>query len=282
MNLKPVLVLLISCFCFSSFGQMHKDCDDALQLCGDSPFTIEVFEGTGDSDDGVTSTCLIMEFSSTWIAINPITGGDLVFEITPAEDLNDLDFAVYQLTNGDCETKEIIRCMASGETAGAPVSSNEPCQGSTGLAFGETDTEELPGCSDGDNNFLAPLQVQPGDQYILLINDFSSNLNSFTLSFGGSAELDCITLTSNENISNIDQAPLFTVNQNNDQLSIKTQEFTGSGTLILYAIDGSKVYEKIVFAHELIHLDFPFPIGSYFATLRTQHGAQSEKILFLK
>ena len=67
--------------------------------------------------------------------------------------------------------------------------------GSTGLAPGNTDAEELPGCLSGNNNYLAPIEAFAGAEYIMLINEFSQSGLGYTLTFTGSAELNCTTGT---------------------------------------------------------------------------------------
>jgi len=47
-------------------------------------------------------------------------------------------------------------------------------------------------CSDGSNNFLRPLDVLAGDQFLLFVNNFSQTGNGFELTFGGTAEINCV------------------------------------------------------------------------------------------
>jgi len=75
--------------------------------------------------------------------------------------------------------------MAAGEFAAFFPS---PCLGVTGLAIGETDISEPPGCSENQSNFVAPLQLVEGTAYTMVVNNFSDFGNGFNVSFGGDAE----------------------------------------------------------------------------------------------
>jgi len=64
-----------------------------------------------------------------------------------------------------------------------------PCSGPTGLRVGETDISEPSGCDDPtQNSFLAPIQMEAGKAYALMINNFTSTGNGFSLEFGGTGE----------------------------------------------------------------------------------------------
>ena len=81
--------------------------------------------------------------------------------------------------------------MAAGESVGQPLDSSIVCLGSTGLANGETDVTEQPGCGNGNNNFLAPLDCLVGEEYVLMVNNFSQSNSGFTLTWGGNAAFNC-------------------------------------------------------------------------------------------
>ena len=178
---------------FSPIRSPESDCNSAVVLCDKSSFFIENLQGVGDLPNEVENTCIAQEFASAWYTWTARNSGSLTFTITPNnvnDPEEDLDFALYRLPDGlsDCANKELIRCMASGETAGNTNSQNEPCFGATGLRTGETDTEEFAGCNPGDNNFLAPLQMVEGESYALVVNNFSASGFGFNIEFGGTGE----------------------------------------------------------------------------------------------
>ncbi|MEM6965255.1 MAG: gliding motility-associated C-terminal domain-containing protein [Bacteroidota bacterium] len=72
--------------------------------------------------------------------------------------------------------------MASGD-----FSFPSPCMGPTGLADGSTDTFEESGCNQPypQDNFLAPIDMESGKSYALMVNNFTSTGNGFEITFGG-------------------------------------------------------------------------------------------------
>lgn len=180
------VLLFLSCIAPAN-AQTHADCDDPMLLTDMNPVTIDSTFGEGNADD-LLGTCLAQEFSSTWFSWQIEQPGTLTFVLTPQDSFQDLDFAVFRFNdNLLCQEKILKRCCAAGENVGAPASESAPCLGPTGLNLTETDIEEQPGCSNGNNNFLKFLQCQAGENYALVVNDFSSSGQGFTLEWGGTA-----------------------------------------------------------------------------------------------
>lgn len=183
--------------CIEEFNPVvlpESDCGTAVVLCDKSTFFVENLNSTGrDNNELEEGNCVNAEFASAWYSWTAETAGTLTFVLTPTspDPTEDLDFAIYRLPNGvnDCSNKELLRCMASGETQGNPPSANAPCLGSTGLRVGSTDITEVGGCSLGDDNFLAPLDMIAGETYVLIVNNFSQTTTGsnfgFTIEFGG-------------------------------------------------------------------------------------------------
>ena len=259
-------------------AQENKDCSDPLILCGESPFSIEVSQGVGIEDVIVSGSCVQQEFNSIWIELNIESSGDIIFDMFPHDEIADLDFIVIKKENDDCNNNEVIRCMASGETVGG--GNNEQCGASTGLQYGEVDTEEQPGCSGDDNNFLAPLEVLEGEQYLLLINNFS-NTSGFDLNFGGTGKIGCITT----NTSELEPKPNFSIVSSNivtDELHIQTGQHFEKGRLYLLDMNGKVIYQKKIQREELVEIKDLKISGTYIVImLETEKGVTSDKVLFI-
>ena len=178
----------------------QSDCPQASILCDKSSFVVEKVSGAGSIvselndatcfDNG--SSAVNNESNSTWFVWTCSVAGSLTFALTPNNGPDDLDFVLYELPNGitngtiNSAGKQVVRCMASGETANM---NSAPCLGPTGLMVGDPDTSEDAGCSDnGDNAWLAPLQMEVGKTYALCVNNFSLSGNGFGVEFGGSGE----------------------------------------------------------------------------------------------
>ena len=173
---------------FNAVAEPSGDCPTGVILCDKSTFTVENLVGVGnDNNEFDQSICIQSEFASGWYKWTCEDAGTLEFTITPTNPSDDIDFALFELPGGldDCENKEKIRCEAAGENVGQPFADWQVCTGPTGLMAGETDTDEFPGCNDGNNNFVAPIDMQAGVSYALIVNNFSNTGSGFTIEFGG-------------------------------------------------------------------------------------------------
>jgi len=183
-------------FCMTSYvptATPQSDCPEAVVLCDKTGFIIENLDSTGIIDDEFTGACVDasgvtgQENASVWYTWTCENPGTLEFTLTPNNpnsNQEDIDFVVYELPGGlnDCSGRIALRCMFSGETANQ---NSSPCFGPTGLMAGDTDITELPGCQPGDNNFAAPIDMEAGSHYGVLINNFSQSGFGFGIEFGG-------------------------------------------------------------------------------------------------
>ena len=173
-----ILVVLLG-ISFLGYSQEPNDCIDATAICGDIDFA---FTPTGPgSDDFLTNpnpSCLPtdpVESQSVWLQLTVDSGGTLEFSLIPNNGTDDYDWAVYNMSSATCNSLGTpSRCSSTMFLAGTG--------GATGLGNGATDTSEGPGTGDG---FLAPINTNPGDVYLLFINNWSSSTSGFDLSFGG-------------------------------------------------------------------------------------------------
>ena len=177
--------------CINTFAPIkapEADCRDGVILCDKEEIFVEDLVGIGTVTNEVdTKSCIEAEFASVWYKWTCKDAGNLTFTIIPNNKQDDIDFALYKLPGGldDCNTKQLIRCMASGETIGADPTLNSPCFGPTGLNTTATDMVEDPGCQPGDDNFLDDIIMVPGESFVLLINNFSQSGFGFSIKFGG-------------------------------------------------------------------------------------------------
>ncbi len=178
---------------FNAIPDPSSDCNTGVILCDKSPFTVERVFGVGQVPNelgGVscaTVACPLEESGSAWYKWTCDEAGSLTFTLTPLNPVDDLDFVVYELPNGleNCDGKIDLRCMASGEVVGAPFAEWEPCTGPTGLQIGDPDVGESCGCTPGDNNFVAQVEMVAGRSYALVVNNFSQSGSGFSVEFGG-------------------------------------------------------------------------------------------------
>ena len=160
---------------------LQSDCKGAVQICDDGPVTFTP-GGSGTDDFAPAENqkgCLLEgEHQSAWyyFEMQPTAPPNqlLTFTLTPDNNL-DLDFAVFGPNLSCDELGFPLRCSwADANCQACPL---------TGLGMDATDVSEG---TDGDG-FLAPLLVQPGQGFYLLIDLDSEDATGFLLEWGGSA-----------------------------------------------------------------------------------------------
>jgi hypothetical protein len=198
---KALSLLLLICLTgFTTLSaQKYADCNKARDICDKKTLRFDRVEGAGADDEEANLINCFMngdnagqaEENCAWIKFEIEEGGSLAFTITPLNESDDIDFVVFKLpASGDCNSKQIVRCMASG--AQPFELGQSKCLGQTGLRSGETDSSEDAGCGDpGDNTWLAPLKTVKGEKYAILISNVTQAGPGFKVSFSGSAKLPC-------------------------------------------------------------------------------------------
>ena len=212
--------------CLTSFDEVPdpvSDCEPGVLLCDKAPFIVPFLEDSGNVPNEITmdgapcdEECGFIEEQSAWYKWICDEPGTLTFTLTPLNPVDDLDFWVFELPNGvdDCTDKMPVRCMTSGATGtnGMPDPPSEwiRCHGPTGLSSTEGDDHEDCGCTGPDNNFIAPLQMEAGKAYALIVMNFSNTDDGFSIEFGGTGtflgpEIDFIIDPEIDNQCDIDQ-----------------------------------------------------------------------------
>lgn len=179
--------------CVNNFNQAQTpsgDCGSAVVLCDKDPFTVDFVVGEGSNPNEIFDEgcgCGIVEDNSSWYKWTCEVSGTLTFTLNPLNPADDLDFVIFELPNGvnNCSEKTPLRCMASGENVGAPLSEWQRCTGPTGLALNDGDNSESCGCQAGNNNFAQAIDMEAGKSYALVINNFSGSGDGFSIQFGG-------------------------------------------------------------------------------------------------
>ncbi|WP_176723293.1 SprB repeat-containing protein [Roseivirga misakiensis] len=158
-------------------GQDPNDCSNALTVCGNTNLSFNS-AGPGNDDfaplDNPQPGCGVQENQSLWLRVPIATNGTLGFNITPNNN-DDFDFAVFG-PNVDCGALgDAIRCSFASTANGFE----------TGLNSTATDNSE----DGGGDGFVAELQVQAGDVYTILIDNFSNSNRGFDLVWTGTAQI---------------------------------------------------------------------------------------------
>jgi gliding motility-associated-like protein len=180
--------------CLNNYNSLivaGQDCATATFICTQQSFSQVIAAGSGNNPDEARGTCLslpgeVSESNSVWYKWQASNDGTLVFTITPKKTTDDIDFVLYDLgTTGDCSqvtAANAIRCSA-GHGVDNRTCPSEPLYYKVGLDFAATDLTEATGCGSGQDGKLRFLTMQQGHYYALLINNFSSQNNTFTIDF---------------------------------------------------------------------------------------------------
>jgi len=179
--------------CVNNYNPILKagqDFNTASILCAKDAFTQFDVTGAGLNNRESAGTCLdpvpgngSIESNTAWYKWTASNNGTLTFTITPTVRLNDIDWVLYDLgTSGSAanvNAANAIRC-ASGRGIDCT-----PFYNQTGLNLTSTDLTEMPNCVPGQDGFVKYVDMIQGHTYGLLINNFDSGNNGFTISFGG-------------------------------------------------------------------------------------------------
>ena len=188
---KSIVFAILSLIAVKSVAQVSSDCVDAIPICNNTPVNGGA-NGYGDDDfSGVTSSgCLertttgSIESNSAWYRFRTGATGQLGINI--GHDPNeDWDFALYLADN----------CSNLGTPVRCNFFDNSDTTSYTG--FGEDPTGDV-----ANVQYDSWLQVEPGQDYYLFVNNFSNQNSGFSLQFSGEIfqtnptnALDCSIIT---------------------------------------------------------------------------------------
>ena len=176
---------LIGCIVFTflfattSYAQQPNDCVNAVTVCGNSSFSLDV-SGVGTQELTGSNTCASQENNSIWLEVSIANSGTLAFTLTPGStDISeDYDFFIFG-PNATCgNLGQAIRCSTTN-----PAAANQG-NNLTGLNATDPDPDEGPG-ADGDS-FVSAIDVLAGQSYFIVIDRPIGN-SPFSLEWTGTA-----------------------------------------------------------------------------------------------
>ncbi len=167
----------------------YQSCSDAYIICSNRTITVQTL-ASNPNPATVKASCHDLAFPqdhSRWFKCKIKKAGMLSFTILPLNNLDDIDFIVYQLEEDklDCKIDKELRCVASGDNLGNP-SDPLKCTGATGLAPNVKASAMRSGCSNSNGTYASSIPVFEGQTFALLVNNFKSE-NGFILEFTGDA-----------------------------------------------------------------------------------------------
>jgi len=186
---KALLIFLIFC---SHIFYAQSDCISAISICGNSDISYTP-SGPGNVLEGIgANSCLNdidNEHFSVWYSFTAATSGTLAFVINPNIDTDDYDFAVYGPTTNGCTSLNNnnvfvtpLRCNYNGTGSS---------QGNTGLllTIPPPPPPNTNGSAGNQAEWSPHMVVQAGETYYLVVDNFRSSPDGFSLTWTGTASL---------------------------------------------------------------------------------------------
>ncbi|MBQ4820260.1 hypothetical protein [Aquimarina sp. MMG016] len=210
---KTIHFFLLSLIIFyTGYSQNEPtDCINTIIICGNTNLELNS-NGTGINDFALPGNnapdCGFVESQSLWIRVNIVQSGTLAFTITPESNSpnEDYDFAVYGPNVTCTNLGSSIRCSSTNPpAAGVPTP--------TGLNDTEVDLSEGPGALG--NGFVRAIDAIAGEEYYILIDNFSQN-GGFDLQFTGTALLPDSPTNNTDPTVNLDITECDIVGDRND------------------------------------------------------------------
>ena len=183
MKLRTIATLGVACSLQSFAQTTTSDCNGAIQLCGGVYTEDTAPLGTGNVYEFTGICNQSLESASIWYTFTVQDAGDLSFILDPANDADDYDWGLFNITNGGCAginaqdgTSPEVNCNSYGTLSGV--------NGPTGIstANGGTGTTNGPGDLNGPP-FNANLGVQVGEVYALVVMNWSGSPDGYTIDF---------------------------------------------------------------------------------------------------
>jgi hypothetical protein len=169
----------------------QTDCFNAIAICDTGSYAGNA-DGSGIQELGCSSPsgndggCLLNgENNSAWYTFEARTDGTVTFDITPATNKDDYDFAIWGPDPSSCTS------------LGSPLRCNFALnKGPTGLNSTATWDEEDGGCVSGpgctNTGYSEEITVVTGEVYYLLVDGFATAIDpNYSIIFGGTADIYC-------------------------------------------------------------------------------------------
>lgn len=175
---RPGWSASLSCVpCAAAQPAGNSDCSAATVVCSNTAIN-DISNGPGtDATEGCVD-CVTGENYSNWYTFLIQTTGTLELTIAPNSGTADFDFAIYGPASSCATMGAPIRCSYAAGT------------GNTGTQVGAGDTSE----DVFGDGFVDPINVVAGEQYYLMVNNWTAGGLGFDLNWSGTASLDCTLL----------------------------------------------------------------------------------------
>lgn len=224
----------ITCAPCGSVSFSAQDCQGSIFICNDQSFGgNSLGQGVVNDLNGTNMGCLTAEHQTSWYYFSPATSGTIQLAITPANGIDDYDFAIWGPLGG-------LTCPP----ATAPFRcSYSALDGITGLNLTATDVSE----GVGGDKWVDELTVVAGQVYVMCIDNYSTSSQPFTLDWTltNGATLNCtplsaelVTLTGEQKNKTIELNWITASETDNNYFTIE-KSIDGINFSVMSVIDGA-------------------------------------------
>lgn len=172
-------------------GTDNSDCNNATRVCANVSNPSNA-KGPGIDAEGCSGSFCPAggENHANWYKVKIATAGTFGFNIVPTTATDDYDYSIYG-PNLTCTTLgNPLRCSDSAITGTTGIGGGDTDGGSFGSGGAAApNTENVQG--DGITPFL---NVTAGQEYLILVDEWTPTGAGFNLNFTGTATLDCTIL----------------------------------------------------------------------------------------
>lgn len=177
-----------------------QDCLGAIPVCQAIYQEDQSPSGDGNYHDEINRniSCTDGELNSIWYVFSVQEDGRLAFLITPNNQSDDYDWALFNITNASCsDIKFNQNLMVSCNAAGGGS-----CNGLTGATGDSPYDLQGAGCSastpnifEGRSPFNETIPMSAGNTYVLMVSNWTGSTNGYTIDFSGSTGLGILDET---------------------------------------------------------------------------------------
>lgn len=180
-----------------------QDCSLPLPTCATQINVSDPgYANTGNiCDFSSTGNCTSGERASVWYTIDIAQNGTLMFDIIPNDydgtegSETDYDFLVWRTVSGTGTMPTTDCAGISSNSATALVACNFSYLGVTGLYTGGNGNPAYNGGTVWDAAYEAPITVSAGDQYIIVVQNYTQSTSGFTINYSNSSPSNLLNIS---------------------------------------------------------------------------------------
>jgi hypothetical protein len=174
----------------------EQDCKGAISVCQQTYTQPNSYSGYGTIQEVYNTCLLVKERQSVWYVFTVQTTGSFGFILNTSKDY---DFALYDITTIGCggiPSATPVRCNFSGTYGNTGLNASSTQNKTPAISYNYLQSPIMPGITN----------VNAGETYALIIDNFTQDNNGYTLTFNGTASIfdntAPVLISANDNCNN--------------------------------------------------------------------------------